>query len=129
MDFLKDIQWGNVFTVITLFTTFLLTMSDISKRRADNIAKLAEADKLKADSKVSDVTADTQMMSQIKQASIDLLEQLRKENAETQKDILDLKQSIKDLKTKLLCYEKLLKKFDIDYSECGGSSSGPLNKE
>jgi flagellar motility protein MotE (MotC chaperone) len=122
MDFLKDIQWGNVFTVITLFTTALIAASDISKRRAENIAKKAEA-------KVSDVTADTQMMSQIKQASIDLLEQLRKENAETQKDISDLKQSIRELKTKLLCYEKLLKQFNIDYSECGGTSSGPLNKE
>jgi hypothetical protein len=43
MDFLKDVQWGNVFTAITLITTLVLAFRDASRTRAENAAKEAEA--------------------------------------------------------------------------------------
>ena len=97
---------GNVFTILTLFLTIILGISDISKRRAES--KKFEAD------------ADTQIMSQIKQASIDLVTQLKDENAELESDIRRQKEEVRYLKF-------ILAKFGVAYEPY---RTGPLtNKE
>lgn len=82
---------GNVVTLLTLFLTIILGISDISKRRA-------ESKKLDAETKLGLVNADTQMMSQIKQASIDLVTQLKDENAELESDVKRQKEEVRYLK-------------------------------
>jgi chromosome segregation ATPase len=49
MDFLNSIQWGNVFTAVTLITTAFLAWSDVSKRRAEKRAKDSESHKIETD--------------------------------------------------------------------------------
>ena len=49
MDFLKDIQWGNVFTAITLLTTLALGLRDYNRTKAEAAAKNAEANKIDTD--------------------------------------------------------------------------------
>ena len=57
MDFLKDIQWGNVFTAITLLTTLALGLRDYNRTKAEAAAKNAEANKTDIDA--ADVITDS----------------------------------------------------------------------
>lgn len=92
---------GNIITLLTLLLTIILGVSDIRRRRA-------EAQKMKSDGRLSEVTADTQIMSQIKQASIDLMMELKKDND-------DLREENDDLKNQVSYYKRILKENKVSY--------------
>ncbi len=84
---MPNLDIGNLITLLTLLLTIILGISDIKRRRA-------EAAKLQSESKLSNASADTQIMSQIKQASIDLMNEIRKENEELHIENKELKEQI-----------------------------------
>ena len=93
----KDLtmEVGNLITLLTLLLTIILGISDIRRRRA-------EADKLKSEARSNSINADTQIMTQIKQASIDLVNSLREE-------IDDLESQNSNLKSEVSYYRRILK--------------------
>lgn len=103
---------GNIITLLTLMLTIILGISDIRRRRS-------EANKMDAEGKLSEVSADTQLMSQIKQASIDLMLQLKQDNE-------DLRVENDDLKSQVSYYRKLLRESNIPFSNF---ETRRLNKE
>jgi len=104
MDFLKSFDVGNLITILTLLGTLILGWSDISRRRA-------ESKKLETDS-------DTKLMSEIKQASIDLVNQLRGENGYLTQDITELKSRVSDCEFKIRCYKNVLKERGVEVDPC-----------
>lgn len=95
-------ELGNVITLLTLLLTTILGVSDIKRRRA-------EARKLDSDSRYRDITADTEFMSQIKQASIDLMIQLKADNVTLREENAGLETRLQILEAKLEKCEKCLR--------------------
>ncbi len=92
---------GNIITLLTLLGTIALGISDISRRRA-------EAKKLLSESRSTDMNADTVIMTQIKQASIDLVNSLRQ-------NINELETENNDLKLEASYYKGILRAHGIKF--------------
>jgi hypothetical protein len=72
MDFITN-NLGNIITLITLLSTFILGISDIRRRRA-------EANKTDSEAHKVDAEVDATIMNEIKRASFDLVAQLKADN-------------------------------------------------
>ncbi len=95
---------GNILTLLTLLGTIVLGISDIKRRRS-------EANKLDSDANLNSANRDTQIMSQIKQASVDLMLQLKGDNDERRTNNARLEEENETLKAKITELENKLRKF------------------
>jgi hypothetical protein len=99
---------GNIITLLTLLGTIVLGISDIRRRRAE--------------ANLSNANADTQIMSQIKQASIDLVNEM-------QEDKHNLEMETQSLRAEIRYYKGLLRDHGISFRSYDSSQLPTVKKD